>query len=59
MGKSSKPIKRSYEYQMGYEACRMGVSRFRNPYNVGTIEHDDWRTGWQKRFWGEDLYSEP
>lgn len=59
MAKSSKTIKRSYEYQMGYEACRIGTSRFRNPYNIGTPEQEDWRMGWQKRFWGEELYSEP
>ena len=57
---------RSVEFIKGYNACAAGISRTQNPYKVDRekpledqFEAVDWRNGWNKRFYGEDINSEP
>lgn len=52
-------IVRTYEYQLGYNACDAAISRTRVPFPSNTKERDDWVEGWNKRFYGEPMYSEP
>lgn len=64
-------IIRSYEFQLGYNACDQNITRNRNPYAAGQPwlaefpdkkilrQMNDWTEGWNKRFYGEELYSEP
>lgn len=54
-----KQIVRSYEFQLGYNACDNYISRTRNPYAKETPEWSDWHEGWNKRFYQELMYSEP
>lgn len=53
----------------GYTACSKGISRSRNPYadkpvddkysDVKAIQFLDWHNGWNKRFYQENLHSDP
>jgi len=34
------------QYIEGQEAYRQGLEEIDNPYQKGTVEHDDWFSGW-------------
>lgn len=40
----------SKEWQEGFEACRLGTTRRRNPYGFETIENSEWHEGWRACF---------
>lgn len=60
-------MKRSKAFLMGWNACSTHVTRTRNPFKtMAPDDHDenvkmreDWDAGWNKRFYGEDINSEP
>ncbi len=64
-------MKRSVEFLEGYNACAVNISRTRNPYPLiisaetvealveANVNHAEWYDGWNKRFHGEDINSEP
>lgn len=60
-----EPLERSSEFIAGYEACAKFISRSQNPYKVKLpppgwerTAYDDWRAGWNKRFFGENINSQ-
>ena len=68
MGKFTPKSSRSLEFIQGYNACATGISRTRNPFPVPPLAYvpddppsawSEWRAGWNKRFYGERIESEP
>lgn len=55
---------RSDEFLEGYNACKRGISRPRNPYQGPTVngisnilrKFEDWHDGWSTCFHGEAIY---
>ncbi|WP_419419536.1 transmission trait enhancer LetE [Legionella sp. D16C41] len=45
-------------YAFGYECAKAEISEDENPYNVNTLEYEQWQEGWWDGFYGEEpLYS--
>ncbi len=64
-------MKRSAEFLEGWAACDKGISKPHNPYKAGQpwllefppkdweLHLNEWDAGWNKRFYGEALHSDP
>ena len=45
--------KNSGEFEEGYEACHNYVGKHRNHYQRGTKQADDWKQGWEARYYND------
>lgn len=41
------------EWHEGWIACDQGVERHRNPYLRDSEAYEDWRLGWEHRYYNE------
>lgn len=48
-------LNRSKEFMEGFQASKLGQGKGRNPYPLLSNDFDEWRDGWECKFYGEAL----